>query len=158
MKDKENQIIEELANDIYSLKSCDTSFEENCKLLSYDLVTLGWIKPDKNSVVLSKEEYEILLNKECLRGWIWKEGFNDGKKLYSETLACMRDTIENQKVELENKGKETAEKFIKECKKYKVKKFSPVGIDQRDTGVSWIEMPEWKFDEFAKQFDIEIQE
>ena len=54
--------------------------------------------------------------------------------------------------------KETAEKFIKECKKYKVKKFSPVGIDQRDTGVSWIEMPEWKFDEFAKQFDVEVKE
>ena len=67
-----------------------------------------------DSVVLSREEYEKLLNKECLRGWIWKEGFNDGKKLYSEAIACMRDTIENQKVELENKEKETAEKVLNE--------------------------------------------
>ena len=55
MKDKEKQI-EELANDIYSLKSCDTSFEENCKLLAYDLFTLGWIKSNEDSVVISKEE------------------------------------------------------------------------------------------------------
>ena len=57
MKDKEKQI-EELANDIYSLKSCDTSFEENCKLLAYDLFTLGWIKSNEDSVVLSSEEAE----------------------------------------------------------------------------------------------------
>lgn len=60
--------------------------------------------------------------------------------------------------ELKQERKETAEKFIKECKKYKVKKFSSIGIDQQETGVSWIEMPEWKFDEFAKQFGVEIKE
>ena len=54
--------------------------------------------------------------------------------------------------------KETVEKFIKECKKYKVKKFNFIGIDQRDVGISWIEMPEWKFDEFAKQFGFNIKE
>ena len=87
-------------------------------------------KLSKDSVVLSKEEWECLHND------------------YAKALYNAR----------KNERKETAEKFIKECKKYKVKKFSPIGIDQRDAGVTWIEMPEWKFDEFIKQFEAEIKE
>ena len=56
---KEQQI-EEMARDIYDQKSCDTSFEENCKILAYDLVTLGYQKIDKDSAVLSREEYKKL--------------------------------------------------------------------------------------------------
>ena len=57
---KEQQI-EEMARDIYEQKSCDTSFEENCKILAYDLVTLGYQKIDKDSAVLSREEQERIL-------------------------------------------------------------------------------------------------
>lgn len=57
-----NNQIEEMAKDIYWCKSCDTSFEENCKLLAYDLVTLGYQKIDKDNVVLSREEWECLHN------------------------------------------------------------------------------------------------
>lgn len=71
-RDKEKQIIEELANDIYGSKSCDTSFEENCKLLAYDLVTLGWIKLNENSVVLSKAKYEMLTACSSYEGVIGK--------------------------------------------------------------------------------------
>ena len=60
MKDNEKQIVEELANDIYGLKSCDTYFEENCKLLAYDLVALNWVKLTEDSLILSKEEYDCL--------------------------------------------------------------------------------------------------
>ena len=55
--------IEEMAKDIYESKSCDTSFEENCKLLAYDLVTLGYQKVDTNSVILTKGAYESLSSK-----------------------------------------------------------------------------------------------
>lgn len=51
-----NKQIEEMAKDIYEQKSCDTSFEENCKLLAYDLVTLGYQKVNKDSVILTKAE------------------------------------------------------------------------------------------------------
>ena len=53
--------IEEMARDIYEQKSCDTSFEENCKILAYDLVALGYQKIDKDSAVLSREEQERIL-------------------------------------------------------------------------------------------------
>lgn len=53
--------IEEMAQDIYEQKSCDTSFKENCKILAYDLVTLGYQKIDKDSAVLSREEQERIL-------------------------------------------------------------------------------------------------
>ena len=56
-----NNQIEEMARDIYDQKSCDTSFKENCKILAYDLVTLGYQKIDKDSAVLSREEQERIL-------------------------------------------------------------------------------------------------
>ena len=56
-----NNQIEEMAQDIYEQKSCDTSFKENCKILAYDLVTLGYQKIDKDSAVLSREEQEKIL-------------------------------------------------------------------------------------------------
>lgn len=101
-------------------------------------------KLPKDSIVFSKEEAEdkvIITKKEYDK---LKYTFNCGYPVYKQGL--------------KEGSKETAEKFIKECKKYKVKKFSPIGIDQRDVGVSWIEMPEWKLEEFAKQFGIKIKE
>ena len=82
MKDKEKQI-EEMAKDIYEQKSCDTSFEENCKLLAYDLVSLGWVKIPEDKVVLSREEYEWLT---CCFGK-FEEIMNDIKELAHKETA-----------------------------------------------------------------------
>ena len=101
MKDKEKQITE-MANDIYGLKSCDTSFEESCKLLAYDLVTLGWIKPPEDSVVLSMKEYEILKGERKLCdkcGYYFLSG-------WSECPKCGNKPTDSKQVR-----KETAEKF-----------------------------------------------
>jgi hypothetical protein len=125
--------------------------------------------------VLSREEYEKLKNQanikcdiESIREAVFDItscviGYENAEKLYKKCFPNNTEKLIKENKPSYNEGyfdgsKETAEKFTKECKKYKVKKFSPVGIDQRDTGVSWIEMPEWKFDEFAKQFEVEIKE
>ena len=112
MEDKENQIIEKLANDIYSLKSCDTSFEENCKLLAYDLVTLGWIKLPEDIVVISKREYDSLrcykikVETTCISFTIkeW-EDFCDGDGELPKTVIIRAK---------EQERKETAEKILNE--------------------------------------------
>lgn len=87
-------------------------------------------KIPENSVIVSKQ--------------VWEEHIEN----WDKTTRAVEERVR----------KETADKFIKECKKYKVKKFTPVGIDQRDIGVSWIEMPEWKLDEFAKSLGVKIKE
>ena len=53
--DKQKQI-EEMAKDIYWCKSCDTSFEENCGLLAYELYNAGYRKIPENAVVLTETE------------------------------------------------------------------------------------------------------
>ena len=85
MKDEENHIIEELAKDIYSLKSCDTSFEENCKLLAYDLITLGWVKLHEDSIILSKEEYNDTINEK--QNEAWDKGIEYGKEIANKETA-----------------------------------------------------------------------
>ena len=97
MTDKE--MIEEMANDIYGLKSCDTYFEENCKLLAYDLFTLDWVKLPKDSVVLSREEYELLTD------------IKDLQQQVQDSLSNMSEDIE--RVEKQAR-KETAEKILNE--------------------------------------------
>ena len=141
MKDKEKQI-EEMAKDLVGedyavviVQARTTSLSNQTKKHLQKLIKKGWVKLPKDSVVLSKEKYELLV--EC--------------SSYEGVMKALKN-------EYTKGSKETAEKFIKECKKYKVKKFSPICIDQRQTGVSWIEVPEWKFDEFAKQFGVEIKE
>ena len=167
MKDKEKQIWQDVANVM-----CECEDKENftqkyrtkcrgCGLSSvirhivFFLNNSDYRKLPDDSVVLSREEYEKLKKFEyrvqsgvCMTQKEWFDFCNED----SNRRTCLR--IE----EREKERKETAEKFIKECKKYKVKKFSPVGIDQRDKGVSWIEMPEWKLDELAKQLGVEIKE
>ena len=136
MKDKDDRI-KELAKDMgigFQL-SGTTRFGP----VAAELVEMGYQRIKKDDIVISKEEYYKYQNlkRDVEHSFEYDQGYTDGQIKGS---------------------KETAEKCIKVCKKYKVKKFSPVGIDQRDIGVSWIEMPEWKLDEFAKQFDIEVKE
>lgn len=72
-------------------------------------------KINENEVVISKEVYEKLLNLECLSGLIWKDGFNEGKKLYCEQIAQMQDIIKYLKKELKEMEKQRdAQAYITE--------------------------------------------
>jgi hypothetical protein len=118
MNNKEKQIVEELANDIYGLKSCDTSFEENCKLLAYDLITLGWIKPSENSVVLSREEMERLKNLSNLIPKLSLENLKLKEEQKEMQRAIAKDNSVNwllkqdRRITEKRVSKETAEKII----------------------------------------------
>ena len=89
--DKEQQI-EEMTRDIYGQKSCDTSFEEDCKILAYDLVTLGYQKIDKDSAVLSREEQEKILTATEKRI----------KELKKQILQARKETAEKFAANLKN--------------------------------------------------------
>ena len=145
MKDKEKQI-EEMANDIYSLKSCDTSFEENCKLLAYDLFTLGWIKSNEDSVVLSREERQVR-DYECYNlGYETHRQESQRREDYIETLLHHINDLENA---LLIARKETAEKIFKmliselESNKFLYGKRIIMEVDVEN---------------LAKQFGVEIKE
>ena len=64
---KQKKQIEEMADDVRSYY-CGSEYDELEDDISFSehLVNLGWIKPDENAVVLSKEEYERLLKEETL--------------------------------------------------------------------------------------------
>ena len=117
---KEQQI-EEMARDIYEQKSCDTSFEENCKILAYDLVTLGYQKIDKDSAVLSREEQEKILTatekriKE-LKKQILQARKETAEKILTELLDFVNgwfEGVENNDfgVEFNRISKDLAEKY-----------------------------------------------
>ena len=102
MKDKEKQI-EEMAKDIPYLTLSRRVFasmtemknvgwtlsEEDNKLIAETLISNGWIKPDKDSVVLLREELNNIENK-C-----FDNGFDKGAEIGRA-----------------NASKETAEKII----------------------------------------------
>ena len=128
---------------------------ENAKAVAKFIIEkYNYRKINENEIVISKEEYEKLLNQECLRGWIWKEGFNDGKKLYCEQIAQMRDTIENLIQEkhrwVYQARKETAREYHEKMKKV---------IQERDyvEGYAEIGLQE-ENDEIAKQFSVDLGE
>ena len=113
--------IEEMAQDIYEQKSCDTSFKENCKILAYDLVTLGYQKIDKDSAVLSREEQEKILTatekriKE-LKKQILQARKETAKKILTELLDFVNgwfEGVENNDfgAEFNRISKDLAEKY-----------------------------------------------
>ena len=116
-----NNQIEEMARDIYEQKSCNTSFEENCKTLAYDLVTLGYQKIDKDSAVLSREEQEKILTatekriKE-LKKQILQARKETAEKILTELLDFVNgwfEGVENNDfgVEFNRISKDLAEKY-----------------------------------------------
>lgn len=131
MKDKEKQI-EEMAKDIYEQKSCDTSFEENCKLLAYDLVTLGYQKVDKNSVVLTRKEWKNL-----------QEEKNDYKQRFESSEKRYEQLVQSSCEALEKKSKETAQEILR-----RFVEFSENPCNSREDILK----------ELAKQFGVEIKE
>ena len=102
--------IEEMAQDIYEQKSCDTSFKENCKILAYDLVTLGYQKTDKDSAVLSREEQEKI-------------------------LTATEKRIKELKKQILQARKETAEKILNELLDFVNGWFE--GVENNDFGVEF---------------------
>ena len=129
-----NNQIEEMAQNIYEQKSCDTSFKENCKILAYDLVTLGYQKIDKDKqVVLSREEYEVLKVKEKEKHWlqtcmsIWENGKIDGSK-------------------------ETAEKILTELLDFVNGWFE--GVENNDFGLEFNRISK----DFAEKYGVKIKE
>lgn len=148
--------IEEMANDIeYAIdnecklnngKSCEDCVFDNkgdwyCQSLmtATHLYAEGYRKIDKDSVVLSREEYEKvdkeIINKSTY-DTIWKAGYNAYEKTIGECVAEAR--------------KETAEKYHKAMRKV---------IHERDYigGYAEIGLQE-ENDEIAKQFGVEIKE
>ena len=136
-----NKQIEEMAQDIYEQKSCDTSFKENCKILAYDLVTLGYQKIDKDSAVLSREEQEKI-------------------------LTATEKRIKELKRQILQARKETAEKILKEqyqeCKIAEQDVLKARGGNKNDDyykGFSLgITNTKMHIQELAKQFGVEIKE
>ena len=113
--------IEEMAQDIYEQKYCDTSFKENCRILAYDLVTLGYQKIDKDSAVLSREEQEKILTatekriKE-LKRQILQARKETAEKILNELLDFVNgwfEGVENNDfgVEFNRISKDLAEKY-----------------------------------------------
>ena len=130
---KEQQI-EEMARDIYEQKSCDTSFEENCKTLAYDLVALGYQKIDKDSAVLSREEQEKILTATEKRIKELKRQILQARK---ETAEKFYDKV-NENIcvfQLENKNQEFTD-----------------GYAQAIADICG------RLDQVAKQFGVEIKE
>ena len=105
-----NNQIEEMARDIYDQKSCDTSFEENCKILAYDLVALGYQKIGKDSAVLSREEQERI-------------------------LTATEKRIKELKKQILQARKETAEKILNELLDFVNGWFE--GVENNDFGVEF---------------------
>lgn len=164
--DKEKQI-EEMAQYVKGyLYPLDNNSIENCRILASALISQGWIKPSKDSVVLSREEYDELINlrqthAEDLINAIqsYEESKADLKLEYDNHIKSLEKTIDRQskdlnsqadrlidlKAELENKGKETAEKFTKGLIKI---------IKEKDTYLDWDDVLEFA----TEQFGVEIKE
>jgi hypothetical protein len=106
MEDKEKQI-EEMTKDLYGEIDYDVNYysDDNYSEVNFNyietaknIVAKGWVKPNKDSVVLSKEEYDDYLN---LKDLLDKGYF----------------TSENR-VAIHKARKETAEKFAKKIQDY----------------------------------------
>lgn len=190
-----NQEMEELQN---SMKEQEKQIEEmaienlkcgNCVHLPLCLAQKGGVnlglasendccyyqpKISEDSVVLTREEYDELINlqrthAEDLTNAIqsYEESKADLKLEYDNHIKNLEKTIDRQskdlnsqanrlidlKAELENKGKETAEKFLNMLYWKAVKH-----IKGKNKNECFIEISFEKLDELAKQFGVEIKE
>jgi hypothetical protein len=153
MKDKEKQI-EEMAKDlkqhiiktIYGVRSSN----EREKCANY-LVSKGWIKPNKDSVVLSREEFENLgLVVETIQEYESVNGqpkLVNEKKIVKKLKTNLTDLLNQELKELQiaQARKETAEKILRE-----------VADCMQSSDLSRIMA--YRIKELAKQFGVEIKE
>lgn len=165
------EMIEEMANDIPYLTLDRTVFvgatetknvswtlsEEDNKLISKELISKGWIKPPKDSVVLSKEEYKELKHYEDemyrLQGVV-DQLTNEGWDILDEKEEKIR----------QSERKETVEKFVNDLPK-NIEKYLKENLKEND----YIKGKQGLIDfatiiakhlakETAKQFGVEIKE
>ena len=136
MKDKEKQI-EEILADIRKFIGYDTPYTQKKALADY-LFEHYQPKLPKDSVVLSKEEYEKL------------KSYQDEYTKQLRDNRLFLDTIAVLETKLELKGKEMAEKFVNLPKS----KILTVVYDYEEIKV--VELKELQ--ELAKQCGIEIKE
>ena len=141
MEDKEKQILEmeKTMRKVY-VKYGVVSLP----LFAQELYNAGYRKIDKDSVVLSKEEYKLLTND------LDKGDYGDFERGYSQAhKEMLKDCIESNKkaeqIGYEKGSKETAEKFAILLK-------AKMPCEEVFKGV-------WhRIDETAKQFGVEIKE
>lgn len=141
MKGKEKQI-EEMAKDCYYVAHL-LRFNDPCMFslkgwseLTKEMIKLGWIKPNEDTVVLSREECEKLYYK----------GYENGKQIAEKFYKPLVKAETN---------KETAEKAFKITKKIIDKKYA---IETPSTRVTLSNIINQIEKEFAKQFGFEIKE
>lgn len=175
---QENQI-EEMDEDLtraveYDIENSDLI--DSCAT-AIKLIKLGWIKPNKDSVVLSKEEYEKLKKYEykvqcgvCFTQKEWFDFINEDsnfrtslqikaeEKGYEQAhKEMLKDCIESNKIAeqigYEKGSKEMVEKIIKMIKQTAI----PVAVGKH-TNIKFIETSEEELNAIAKQCGVEIKE
>lgn len=139
-KQIDNKAIEEMAK-IIANKMCYAFIDGRCSLngsacdlickqgneykeVAEALYNTDYCKVDANAeitvgekVVLSKTEYnKILESKEPLRGWIYRDGFNDGREVYSELVTQLSDDTKALKQESKEKAKDILQEVNQLCK------------------------------------------
>ena len=114
-KQIDNKAIEEMAK--ICTDKCQVCHNTECRkttksqyCIAEALYNAGYKQPIKdNDIVLSKAEYnKILESKEPLRGWIYRDGFNDGREVYAQLTSQLRDDI----IALKQENKETAREIL----------------------------------------------
>lgn len=152
MEDKEKQI-EKMEYDISYIDDNGYYYDEDgyqqdayadCHKIAEELIKKGWIKPDENNLVLSRELLEV-----------------NGVKSVDELVIISRPNL-MAKLELKEKEvcKETTEKLITKIKQSLCSVETIVGDThklQPEIGYSMREVDDL-LDELAKEFDIEIKE
>ena len=162
MKDKEKQI-EEMAKDIPYLTLDRTVFvgatetknvswtlsEEDNKIIAETLISKGWIKPDKDSVVLTREEYNEYVE---LRNSEIAELVKENKVLGKQCLDWMK-LYHKQLTKTKQSSKETAEKYSEMVTKFILELFKNARISgsQRDLLLK-------RNKKLAKQFGVELEQ
>ena len=132
IKELEKDLEEYVAYDEWSAREYG-EYTVDCSYIAYKLIEQGWIKSDKDSVVLSREEFSKALT----------DNFNMGKKeaqFYSERVA------------IPTTRKETAEKIFTELLKEK----QLIDFGCGDGTYEYIDVEDLK--DLAKQFGVEIKE
>ena len=142
-----NKQIEEMAKDIHKELETENIPYHECDFMAQRLIKRGWIKPDKDSVVLSMEEYERLKRIET-----------EKDRLYE-----MKLDLENQLIEkgwTEYEGADEIEKRVSKETAEKIKGFILSKLYEATDDLTRLILREiyWQVDEFAKQFGVEIKE
>ena len=148
MEKSNNEMIKELADTLEYLCFSDTTYDEddelipNYKGIAEELISVqGYRKLHKDSVVLSREEYDKFY--ESVEATILSNIADGG-------TSCHWCNEQNQKISYKQASKETAEKILKDL--------TSVVHDNRQYGNDFVVVFMSDIQELAKQFGVEIKE